>query len=78
MAQQQLIWDLPLLDSLRVNAAIFCDADADADAETDADPDARHRIDGLVEKLELGPELSRSIPPHPLALTVPIARGPSR
>jgi ABC-2 type transport system ATP-binding protein len=49
--KQQLIWDLPPLDSLRVNAAIY-----GIDAA-----EARRRIDELAEMLELGPELRRPV-----------------
>ncbi|MFM9100077.1 MAG: ATP-binding cassette domain-containing protein [Cyanobium sp.] len=49
--KQQLIWDLPPLDSLMVNAAVYGIADAEA----------RRRIDRLAEMLELGPELRRPV-----------------
>ncbi|MGB7563517.1 MAG: ATP-binding cassette domain-containing protein [Prochlorococcaceae cyanobacterium] len=49
--KQQLIWDLPPLDSLRVNAAVYGIPDAVA----------RRRIDELAEMLELGPELTRPV-----------------
>ena len=49
--KQQLLWDLPPLDSLRVNAAIYGIADAEA----------KRRIDELAEMLELGPELTRPV-----------------
>ena len=49
--KQQLIWDLPPLDSLRVNAAIYGVPDAEA----------RRRIDELAEMLELGSELTRPV-----------------
>ncbi|MCP9839670.1 ATP-binding cassette domain-containing protein [Synechococcus sp. J7-Johnson] len=49
--KQQLIWDLPPLDSLRVNAAVYGIGDADA----------RRRIDELAEMLELGEELRRPV-----------------
>jgi len=49
--RQQLIWDLPALDSLQVNAAVY-----------GLDPaDARRRIGELAEMLELGPELQRPV-----------------
>ena len=47
--RQQLIWDLPALDSLRVNAAVYGIAEAEA----------QRRIGQLAEMLELGPELQR-------------------
>ncbi|MFM9110477.1 MAG: ATP-binding cassette domain-containing protein, partial [Prochlorococcaceae cyanobacterium] len=49
--KQQLIWDLPPLDSLRVNAAVYGIADGEA----------RRRIDELAELLELGEELRRPV-----------------
>ena len=49
--KQQLIWDLPPLDSLRVNAAIYGIPDGEA----------RRRIDELSAMLELGPELTRPV-----------------
>jgi ABC-2 type transport system ATP-binding protein len=49
--KQQLIWDLPPLDSLRVNAAVYGIPDGEA----------RRRIDELAEMLELGPELTRPV-----------------
>jgi ABC-2 type transport system ATP-binding protein len=49
--KQQLIWDLPPLDSLRVNAAIYGIPDTEA----------RRRIDELAEMLELGSELTRPV-----------------
>ena len=49
--KQQLLWDLPPLDSLRVNAAIYGIDDREA----------RRRIDSLAEMLELGPELHRPV-----------------
>ena len=49
--RQQLIWDLPPLDSLRVNAAVY-----------GIDPlEARRRINELAEMLELGEELQRPV-----------------
>ena len=47
--RQQLIWDLPTLDSLRVNAAVYGIAEAEA----------QRRIGQLAEMLELGQELRR-------------------
>ena len=49
--KQQLIWDLPPLDSLRVNAAVY------------GIPDglARRRISELADMLELGDELTRPV-----------------
>ena len=47
--RQQLIWDLPALDSLRVNAAVYGIAEAEA----------QRRIGQLAEMLELGQELRR-------------------
>ena len=49
--KQQLIWDLPPLDSLRVNAAVYGIPDGVA----------RRRIDALAEMLELGEELTRPV-----------------
>ena len=49
--KQQLIWDLPPLDSLRVNAAIYGLSDGEA----------RRRIEQLAEMLELGEELTRPV-----------------
>jgi ABC-2 type transport system ATP-binding protein len=49
--KQQLIWDLPPLDSLRVNAAVYAIPDAVA----------RRRIQQLAEMLELGEELTRPV-----------------
>ena len=47
--RQQLLWDLPALDSLRVNAAVYGIAEAEA----------QRRIGQLAEMLELGQELRR-------------------
>jgi len=49
--RQQLIWDLPPLDSFRVNAAIYGLSDREAE----------RRIDELAEMLELGEELRRPV-----------------
>ncbi len=49
--KQQLIWDLPPLDSLRVNAAVYGLDDREA----------RRRIDELAAMLELGEELTRPV-----------------
>ena len=49
--KQQLIWDLPPLDSLRVNAAVYGIDDTEA----------RRRIDELADMLELGEELTRPV-----------------
>jgi len=49
--RQQLIWDLPPLDSLRVNAAVYGLNEREA----------RRRIDELAEMLELGEELTRPV-----------------
>jgi ABC-2 type transport system ATP-binding protein len=49
--KQQLIWDLPPLDSLRVNAAVY----------GIDDHEARRRIAELAEMLELGEELTRPV-----------------
>ena len=49
--RQQLIWDLPPLDSLRVNAAVYGIAESEA----------RRRITALAEMLELGEELHRPV-----------------
>ena len=49
--KQQLIWDLPPLDSLRVNAAVYGLDEADS----------RRRIGELAEMLELGEALTRPV-----------------
>ena len=49
--KQQLIWDLPPLDSLRVNAAVYGLRDQEAE----------RRIAELAEMLELGEELTRPV-----------------
>jgi ABC-2 type transport system ATP-binding protein len=49
--KQQLIWDLPPLDSLRVNAAVYGIEDAEA----------QRRITELADMLELGDELTRPV-----------------
>ncbi|MBE9172572.1 ATP-binding cassette domain-containing protein [Cyanobium sp. LEGE 06143] len=49
--RQQLIWDLPALDSFRVNAAVYGIDDSTAE----------HRIAELAEMLELGSELRRPV-----------------
>lgn len=49
--KQQLIWDLPPLDSLRVNAAVYGIDDAEA----------KRRIDELAGMLDLGEELTRPV-----------------
>jgi len=49
--KQQLIWDLPPLDSLRVNAAVYGLDDLEA----------RRRITDLAEMLDLGDELQRPV-----------------
>ena len=49
--KQQLIWDLPPMDSLRVNAAIYGIPDGTA----------RRRISALADLLELGEELTRPV-----------------
>ena len=49
--KQQLIWDLPPLDSLRVNAAVY-----GIDAS-----ESRRRIAELADMLELGEELTRPV-----------------
>lgn len=49
--KQQLIWDLPPLDSLRVNAAVYGIPPAES----------RRRIDELADMLELGDELRRPV-----------------
>jgi len=49
--KQQLIWDLPPLDSIRVNAAVY----------GIDDQEAKRRIDELAEMLELGEELHRPV-----------------
>jgi ABC-2 type transport system ATP-binding protein len=49
--KQQLIWDLPPLDSLRVNAAVYGLSEREAE----------RRIRDLAEMLELGEELTRPV-----------------
>ena len=49
--RQQLIWDLPPMESFRVNAAVYGLADGEA----------RRRIEALAEMLELGEELRRPV-----------------
>ena len=49
--KQQLIWDLPPLDSLRVNAAVY----------GISDQLAQRRINVLADLLELGEELTRPV-----------------
>ncbi len=49
--KQQLIWDLPPLDSLRVNAAVYGIPEREA----------RRRIAELADMLELGEELTRPV-----------------
>ena len=49
--KQQLLWDLPPMDSLRVNAAVYGIPDAVA----------RRRIKELADLLELGEELTRPV-----------------
>ncbi len=49
--KQQLIWDLPVLDSLRVNAAIYDLPDAAY----------RQRLDELAKMLGLGPQLTQPV-----------------
>jgi ABC-2 type transport system ATP-binding protein len=49
--KQQLIWDLPPLDSLRVNAAVYGIEDGEA----------KRRIAELADMLELGDELTRPV-----------------
>ena len=49
--RQQLLWDLPPLESFRVNAAIYGLSDGEA----------QRRIDELAEMLELGEELRRPV-----------------
>jgi ABC-2 type transport system ATP-binding protein len=49
--RQQLIWDLPPLDSFRVNAAIY----------GIPAPEAQRRVAQLAEMLELGEELTRPV-----------------
>ncbi len=49
--KQQLLWDLPPMDSLRVNAAVYGIPDAVA----------RRRINELADLLELGEELTRPV-----------------
>lgn len=49
--KQQLIWDLPTMDSLRINAAVY-----------EIPPgDFRQRVRELSELLELGPELTQPV-----------------
>ena len=49
--KQQLLWDLPPMDSLKVNAAVYGIDDLEA----------KRRINELSEMLELGPELYRPV-----------------
>ena len=49
--KQQLIWDLPCVDSLRINAAVYEISDADF----------KSRIDELSTMLQLGPELTQPV-----------------
>ncbi|MFN9645432.1 MAG: ATP-binding cassette domain-containing protein [Cyanobacteriota bacterium] len=49
--KQQLLWDLPPLDSLMLNAAVYGIDDGEA----------KRRIGELAEMLELGPELTRPV-----------------
>jgi ABC-2 type transport system ATP-binding protein len=49
--KQQLLWDLPPLDSLYLNAAVYGIDDLEA----------KRRIHELAEMLELGPELTRPV-----------------
>ncbi|MFN9630622.1 MAG: ATP-binding cassette domain-containing protein [Cyanobacteriota bacterium] len=49
--KQQLLWDLPPLDSLLLNAAVYGIEDGEA----------KRRINELAEMLELGPELTRPV-----------------
>jgi ABC-2 type transport system ATP-binding protein len=49
--RQQLIWDLPPMETFRVNAAVYGIDDGEA----------RRRIDQLAEMLELGEELHRPV-----------------
>jgi ABC-2 type transport system ATP-binding protein len=49
--KQQLLWDLPPLDSLYLNAAVYGIDDVEA----------KRRIHDLAEMLELGPELTRPV-----------------
>jgi ABC-2 type transport system ATP-binding protein len=49
--KQQLLWDLPAMDSLRINAAVY-------DVPRD---EATRRIRGLSELLELGRELTQPV-----------------
>lgn len=49
--KQQMIWDLPPLDSLRINAAVYGLDDATA----------KRRIDELASLLELGDELTQPV-----------------
>jgi len=49
--KQQLLWDLPPMDSLRVNAAVYGISDREA----------RRRIAELSDLLELGEELTRPV-----------------
>lgn len=49
--KQQLIWDLPTLDSLRINAAVY----------NLSDQDFRHRIGELTEMLSLDTELTQPV-----------------
>jgi ABC-2 type transport system ATP-binding protein len=49
--KQQLLWDLPALDSLRINAAIY----------GLSDKEFRYRVDELTEMLDLGGKLTQPV-----------------
>ena len=49
--KQQLLWDLPALDSLRINAAIY----------GLSDKEFRHRVDELAEMLSIQSQLSQPV-----------------
>ncbi|MEO0756609.1 MAG: ATP-binding cassette domain-containing protein [Cyanobacteria bacterium J06648_16] len=49
--KQQLIWDLPALDSLRINAAIYGISDREA----------RYRVDELAQMLDLKEQLTQPV-----------------
>lgn len=49
--KQQLIWDLPAMDSLRINAAVYGIEPAEA----------QRRVDELAEMLHLGPKLTQPV-----------------
>jgi ABC-2 type transport system ATP-binding protein len=49
--KQQLLWDLPTLDSLRINAAVYGVSESDF----------KQRVDELADMLTLGPKLNQPV-----------------